>query len=97
MGPGVVANVAERGGSKGRVGVGGGTSNCASSASAATECVCGDSTVMTGFPLDAETVRRCSCFGVLGNWGDFGGGPSDCGRPGASNLGFGFSCGLAGN
>ena len=52
---------------------------------------------MTGFPLDAETVRRCSCFGVVGNWGDFGGGPRDCGRPGASNLGFGFSCGLAGN
>lgn len=67
LGPGgVVATVADLGGRRGRVGVGGGTSVCVSSSSEGADWVWGDSTVITGFPLDAETVRR-SCLGVVGN------------------------------
>lgn len=65
--PGLTPTVAERGGNKGRDGVGGGCI-CVSSNSGE-ECICGASTVITGCRGDivTDTVLRPSCFGVVIN------------------------------
>ena len=89
---GVTTTVAERGGSRGLVGVAGGRTENDSFSNVAGG-LCGESTVITGCREDVDTVLRPSVRTVGGNCGDLGGPSALMFLSGGSIRGFAFGLG----